>query len=299
MTILDKIKATLVRGDGDAPTAEIRMSEGYARRKTAYRIDPLLHQTLVIDQSAFHSKRTNGEMTDASPLHKHRRFNRKGNPYWMPLVIIAIALALFVTSVPHKAEAHLGQPAKTTVSASTKADWRTLALNRLSGYGYRWTTDAGASKAIIAWQTVNGLFIDDIVGPQTLGSLGLSKNIDASALPVNPAPDVPAVVSSPAPMSAPTPPPSHPESTEAIIRDVWPDNLEDEAVRIAKRESGPNLKVNAANYCCYGNFQIYFAVHRAWLADYGVNQPSDLFDPRTNATVALALYNTSGWGPWK
>jgi hypothetical protein len=34
------------------------------------------------------------------------------------------------------------------------------------------------------------------------------------------------------------------------------------------------------------------------LHDYGVNSPSDLLDPTTNTTVALALFNQAGWGPW-
>ena len=85
---------------------------------------------------------------------------------------------------------------------------------------------------------------------------------------------------------------------EAIIRQVWPDDLEDEAVRIATRES--NLVPTAKNFCCYGLFQIYFSVHKTWLASLGVTQASQLFDPRTNAYVAYAMYlKAGGWGPWK
>lgn len=92
----------------------------------------------------------------------------------------------------------------------------------------------------------------------------------------------------PAPIVEPT--------VEEIIRAVWPDQLEDRAVRIAYRES--RLVPTVRNACCFGLFQIFFRVHRAWLVDYGVYQPSDLYDPRVNATVALALYNEAGWSPW-
>ncbi len=81
-----------------------------------------------------------------------------------------------------------------------------------------------------------------------------------------------------------------------IIRDVWPDDLEDEAIRIATRES--NLIPTVRNSCCYGLFQIYYAAHRTWLASMGITSAAQLYDPRVNATVALALYNTSGWSPW-
>ncbi len=85
---------------------------------------------------------------------------------------------------------------------------------------------------------------------------------------------------------------------EAIIRYVWPDNLEDEAVRIATRES--NLQPGVRNFCCYGLFQIYFNVHKVWLAQSGVTTAEQLYDPLTNAYIAYALYlKAGGWGPWK
>lgn len=84
---------------------------------------------------------------------------------------------------------------------------------------------------------------------------------------------------------------------EAIIREVWPDDLEDEAVRIARRES--NLQPTARNFCCYGLFQIYYSVHKGWLSGIGVTSADQLFDPRVNAVAGYTLYQRSGgWGPW-
>ena len=84
---------------------------------------------------------------------------------------------------------------------------------------------------------------------------------------------------------------------EAIIREVWPDELEVEALRIANRES--NLRPTAKNFCCYGLFQIYYSVHKGWLAGIGVTSGDQLFDPRVNATAAYTLYQRAGgWGPW-
>jgi LysM repeat protein len=82
-----------------------------------------------------------------------------------------------------------------------------------------------------------------------------------------------------------------------IIRDVWPDNLEDKAIAIATRES--NLVPTAHNPICYGLFQIYFNVHKSWLATIGVTSPTQLYDPRVNAYAALVMYmRAGGWGPW-
>ena len=106
------------------------------------------------------------------------------------------------------------------------------------------------------------------------------------------------------------PPPTNPPSTQPappantyskaqvaqIIRDVWPDDLEDEAIRIATRES--NLIPTVRNSCCYGLFQIYYTAHRSWLSSIGVTSAAQLYDPHVNSSAALALYNKSGWGPW-
>ena len=106
-----------------------------------------------------------------------------------------------------------------------------------------------------------------------------------------------------APTTAPTTtspprPAAVPESdAAAIIRDVWPDELEDRALEIAWRES--NHRSNVNNYCCYGLFQIYYSVHRSWLASLGIDSAQDLFDPRANAIAAYTLYQRAGgWGPW-
>jgi LysM repeat protein len=106
-----------------------------------------------------------------------------------------------------------------------------------------------------------------------------------------PATSVPPTTQPPAPANAYTK-----AQAAQIIRDVWPDDLEDEAIRIATRES--NLIPTVRNYCCYGLFQIYYIAHQPWLEGIGVTNAAQLYDPRVNATAALALYNRSGWAPW-
>ncbi len=88
------------------------------------------------------------------------------------------------------------------------------------------------------------------------------------------------------------------KEVEQIIRDVWPDDLEDQALAIAKRES--NLAPRAVNSCCYGLFQIHYGYHKNWLPNVGVRSAKQLLDPRLNALAAYTLYQrNNGWGPWK
>ena len=86
-----------------------------------------------------------------------------------------------------------------------------------------------------------------------------------------------------------------------LIREVWPDELEDNALYVARRES--NLvptAVGGRSDCCLGLFQIYWSVHQSWLAKLGIAEPSQMLDPRVNAQAALALYRRNGdsWRPW-
>ena len=87
----------------------------------------------------------------------------------------------------------------------------------------------------------------------------------------------------------------------AIIREVWPDEHEENALLVARRESRyVPTAIGGTRNCCYGLFQMYWSVHRSWLAKLGITEPSQLLDPRTNAEAALALFRRNGnsWRPW-
>ena len=95
-----------------------------------------------------------------------------------------------------------------------------------------------------------------------------------------------------------TPPPSG-GAVEQMIRDIWPDDLEDEALRIAWRESNYKANVTSRTGCCHGIFQLHWEAHRGWMDDFGVTSVDQLFDARTNIELAYALYQRNGgWGPW-
>jgi LysM repeat protein len=109
--------------------------------------------------------------------------------------------------------------------------------------------------------------------------------------PSTTAPRAPTTTSPPRPAAVPE------SEATAIIREVWPDELEERALEIAWRES--NHRSNVNNFCCYGLFQIHFSVHRSWLAPLGIDSADDLFDPRLNSIAAYTLYQRAGgWGPW-
>jgi len=85
-----------------------------------------------------------------------------------------------------------------------------------------------------------------------------------------------------------------------MIRAIWPDDLENEALRIAWRESGYQPGVTSPTGCCHGIFQIHWKAHRGWLTAFGVTSVDQLFDAETNIRMAYELYKRSnGWGPWR
>lgn len=214
---------------------------------------------------------------------------RVGKGAWR-LAIAATVLAV-VIAVADNSDYIQAAPASPTIThaprtAAVPAAMRALA--KLHSYGYSIDTKARAERSIRHWQKVNGLTVDGIVGPEVLHSLGLDKPAVADSAPATRAP-TPVVHVPPADA-----PPAG--DVEAIIRDVWPDDLEDWAVRIAKRES--NLQPGVRNSICWGLFQIYWTQHRAWLAQFGVTDPHQLLDARTNAEMAYQLYLIDGAGPW-
>ena len=87
----------------------------------------------------------------------------------------------------------------------------------------------------------------------------------------------------------------------AIIREIWPDEFEELALMVARRESNlkPNV-VGGTKGCCIGLFQIYFSVHREWLAKIGVTESVQLLDPRVNTEAAYKMFKRNGesWKPW-
>ena len=82
----------------------------------------------------------------------------------------------------------------------------------------------------------------------------------------------------------------------AIIRAVWPDELEEKAIAVATRES--NLIPTVRNYCCFGLFQIYWNVHKSWLKEMGITLRRWSLRPDREHDRGLRAVPTLGWmGP--
>jgi hypothetical protein len=111
---------------------------------------------------------------------------------------------------------------------------------------------------------------------------------------VTPVTTVPIPVT-PAPPAVALGGPYSPDDVIAIIRSIFPADVADKAIAVARRES--SLNPNAQNWCCTGLFQIYAKANAATIAALGYTS-SQLTDPTVNTIVAYALYQRSGWAPW-
>jgi hypothetical protein len=207
-------------------------------------------------------------------------------------------------------------PEAATVTEPADRDEPVCALTYEAGAGdswYRIADAAGVSpRALMA---ANGANLDTTIFPgdeiclpegASMPSKPAPSTTAAPAATQPPTTNAPTTTAKPTttttvkPASTTSPPPA-PVSTSAVqdlIREIWPDELEDKALQIAYRES--NYRSNAYNgTCCYGVFQIHWTSHKSWLDDHGITSTNDLFDARKNITAAYALYQRSGgWGPW-
>ncbi len=163
--------------------------------------------------------------------------------------------------------------------------------------GDSWTLIADrASISTRQLLATNGATVSDMLYPDDELCLPLGVRV---VIPTTTAAQRPATSAVPATTTTTEviPPASSASDAEAIIRSIWPDDLEDRAIEIATRES--RLQSNAHNWCCVGLFQIHWGAHKSWLSSIGVTTKGQLYDAETNARAALALYERAGgWGPW-
>ena len=200
-------------------------------------------------------------------------------------VIVGDLLAangLTLTSVIHPGQ-RLAIPAAAASSSAGRGTYTVRSGDSLFGIARRLGVSA---RSLLA---ANGLTLTSVIHP------GQQLEVAAEATPAVSANSPPRRIAGPPSTASPTP--ASAEVIERIIRDVWPDALEETALAIAWRES--HYESGAQSQCCSGLFQIYYDVHKGWLADLGINSRDDLYHPRTNAEAAFALYQRAGgWGPW-
>jgi LysM repeat protein len=161
---------------------------------------------------------------------------------------------------------------------------------------YRIADAAGVTPAALLSE--NRSTLDAVIFPGDEICLPAGATVPAqptttTAAPVTDPPTTDAPVTTNAP-----PAPASVEEVKQMIRDTWPADQHETALYIAQRESKFDPLADN-NFCCFGIFQIYWEVHKGWLADYGIHSSNDLLDASKNIAAAYALYQRSGgWGPW-
>jgi Transglycosylase SLT domain len=99
----------------------------------------------------------------------------------------------------------------------------------------------------------------------------------------------------PPPEPAPAPAPSGSPSEQAIAH--WFPDVYDQAVRVARCESGMNPNAVSSGGGNHGLFQIN-SVHRDAFTSVTGQPWSSIYDPYYNSQYARHLYNRQGWSPW-
>jgi LysM repeat protein len=197
----------------------------------------------------------------------------------------------------------LNPPERLVASSASGACQRTYRVHA----GDSWIRIAASGKMKVeALLLANGSRMDTVIHP------GKELCIPAGAQMPTPPPTPTTTVrpptttrvvrstspSAPAPAPSPARAPVTAEQVVAMIREIWPAELAERAIAIAHRES--RHRADAYNgRCCYGVFQIYWNVHRSWMAAHGVTSVNQLYDARTNIQMAYQIYQRAGgWGPW-
>lgn len=188
--------------------------------------------------------------------------------------VFVLAVSLAVLFMPAHSDAQPGVPVESVIgndqANAAGVPFRPASRGNSTGTA---TLTQQILQSIRHWKEASRVVVDAVTGPATASAPAVRQTQPVLTAPVE-------------------------MSVEEIIRDVWPDQLEDRAVRIAWRES--RFVPTARNSICSGLFQIFWAVHKSWLAsDLGITSRDQLYDARTNAEAALALYyRAGGWSPW-
>ena len=222
---------------------------------------------------------------------------------------VAQALAAPAADVPQAQSATTSPAEVATVSEPADRVEPDCSLSYEAGPGdswYRIADAAGVSPRALMDQNLAGVETPIFPGDTICLPAGATIPAQPVVTTAAPATTTPTRTTSPTtttvqPTTTTSPPPPPPVSTDRVqelIREIWPDELEEKALQIAWRES--NYRASVYNgWCCYGVFQMHWGAHQGWLDDYGITSTNDLFDARKNITAAYALYQRAGgWGPW-
>lgn len=88
-----------------------------------------------------------------------------------------------------------------------------------------------------------------------------------------------------------------PRTVEEVIRSHFPGAVGDQAMRVARCESGLDPRAVSPTDD-HGLFQLHATAHRARFPAVTGQSWSEVYDAETNTTYARWLYDQSGWTPW-
>jgi len=196
---------------------------------------------------------------------------------------------------------------ETTVPETTRSAAESCALRYEVRAGDFWIRIAdGAGVSLSDVLAANSATTESVLLPGDRVCLPAGASMPSppttTVAPTTTAAPTAAPTTTPAPTTTAAPRPTgsneSSDQVQAIIREVFPEDQHEMALRVARRES--NYRPGVYNgHCCYGVFQIHWQAHRSWLANHGVTEPSHLLDARTNIRMAWVLYQRSGgWRPW-
>jgi len=214
----------------------------------------------------------------------------------VPVSSLLAANGLTLTSVIHPGQRlAIPAPARTASSTARSDTYTVRSGDYLFGIARRLGVPVSSLLA------ANGLTLTSVIHPGQQLEVPAGSSSSAPASGTATPSTQPSTAAAPRPIAGATPTGSPTPVSAAVvertIRDVWPDDLEETALTIAWRES--RYEPDAQSQCCSGLFQLYYDVHKSWLADLGINSRDDLYNPRTNADAAFALYQRAGgWSPW-
>ena len=272
------------------PNEKVVLTPARYARKTAFQIDPLLAASVQVENQL--NPRCESEH-DAGDLWKNRIGGAHGRRAWKPL--FAVLLLVCTIAVRHS-EQTFAAPAHSQVDVG-KSDngyhvTQVQYVLRSFGYSVKIDGDYGAQteRAVKHFQKVNGLTVDGVVGSQTLDALGLTLGSPvASVTRAQPATQGTPRARTPVPVADPTPTPTGQDGWHDLAISVgWTDDQWPTLSCIINRESRGRPGVKNPNSSATGLLQILASGFP------GVN----LYDPTTNLTVGLQMFNSRGWQPW-
>ena len=205
--------------------------------------------------------------------------------------LLVVVVLVGVLASPREASAAPTDTCTQTHVARRGQSW--WSISRTYGISLRRILNLNGARTSTKILIGDAVCVRASAAPSTTAPLATtpSTTVPVDAVSTTTVPPV-SVSSAPSPASA--------QAVIQIIREEWPDHLEEKALQVAWRESNYKPRVvGGTRNCCWGLFQIYYEVHKSWLPTVGVNAPEDLLDARTNARAAYRVYQRSGsWRPW-